>query len=92
VGPGTFIHELIRIGGGVNVFADLNDLYAPVSPEQIIARGADVYLTLHGNQLDARLVGRIPVRELGHGVQLPGPDLGAAAREVARALHPAALP
>jgi iron complex transport system substrate-binding protein len=91
VGPGTFIHELIRLGGGVNVFADLDDLYAPVSPEQIVSRRADVYLTLHGNQLDPVLVGNTPVRELGHGVQLPGPDLGAAALEVARALHPEAF-
>jgi iron complex transport system substrate-binding protein len=91
VGPGTFIHELIRIAGGVNVFADLRDLYAPVSPEQIVSRGADVYLTLHGTRLDPVLVGRTPVRELGHGVQLPGPDLGAAAYQVARALHPDAF-
>jgi iron complex transport system substrate-binding protein len=90
-GPGTFIHELIRISGGVNVFADLRELYAPVSPEQIVSRGADVYLTLHGTELDPVLVGRAPVRELGHGVQLPGPELGAAAREVARALHPEAF-
>jgi iron complex transport system substrate-binding protein len=90
-GPGTFIHELIRIAGGVNVFADLTDLYAPVSPEQIVTRGADVYLTLLGTQLDPTIVGRIPVRALGHGVQLPGPDLGAAARDVAWALHPEAF-
>lgn len=90
-GPGTFIHELIRIAGGVNVFADLNDLYAPVSPEQIVARGADVFLTMHGSTLDPVLVGRTPVREVGAGVQLPGPNLGAAAREVAWALHPETL-
>jgi iron complex transport system substrate-binding protein len=91
-GAGTFIHELIRIAGGVNVFADLRELYAPVGPEELVARGADVYLLLKGTDLDARLSRGMRVQEVGMGVQLPGPNLGAAAFEVARALHPEAFP
>jgi iron complex transport system substrate-binding protein len=90
-GAGTFIHELIRVAGGVNVFADLPDLYAPVDPEELIARGADVYLVLEGTELDVRLSRGMRVQEVGMGVQLPGPNLGDAALEVARALHPEAF-
>jgi ABC-type Fe3+-hydroxamate transport system substrate-binding protein len=91
-GPGTFIHELIRIGGGVNVFADLNELYAPISPEELVARGADVYLLLEGTELDVRVARGVRVQPVGAGVQMPGPNLGDAAFEVARALHPDWVP
>jgi len=91
-GPGTFMDELIRLAGGVNVFSDLDALYAPVSPEELVARGADVILTLNATGLDPRLVRGALVREVGEGVQVPGPGLGASARAVARALHPAAFP
>ena len=91
-GPGTFIHELIRIAGGVNVFADLNELYAPVSPEELVARGADVYLLLEGTELDTRVARGVRIQPVGAGVQIPGPNLGNAAFEVARALHPDWVP
>jgi iron complex transport system substrate-binding protein len=91
-GPGTFIHELIRIAGGVNVFADLNELYAPVSPEELVARGADVYLLLEGTELDVRVARGVRIEPVGAGVQIPGPNIGNAAFEVARALHPDWVP
>jgi iron complex transport system substrate-binding protein len=91
-GPGTFIHELIRLAGGVNVFADLSELYAPVSPEELVARGADVYLLLEGTELDVRLTRGVRIERVGAGVQIPGPNLGDAAFEVARALHPDRVP
>jgi len=91
-GPGTFMDELVRLAGGVNVFSDLDALYAPVSPEELVARGADVILTLNAAGLDPRLVRGALVREVGDGVQVPGPGLAVSARAVARALHPAAFP
>jgi iron complex transport system substrate-binding protein len=91
-GPGTFIHELIRIAGGVNVFADLSDLYASVSPEELISRRADVLLVLPGTELDARLTRGVRVARVGEGVNIPGPNLGDAAFQVARALHPPTVP
>lgn len=85
---GTYIHELVELAGGVNVFADLERLYAPVSPEVVASQQVDVFLVSRDADIDARMVGERPVRALSPGVQLPGPELGAAAREVARALHP----
>lgn len=87
-GGGTFIDELITLAGGVNVFADLDRLYAPVSPEVVASRDVDVFLVSRDAEVDPRVVGDRTVRTLSPDVQLPGPRLGEAAREVARALHP----
>jgi iron complex transport system substrate-binding protein len=90
-GPGTFIDELITTAGGRNVFADLTRPYAPVSPEELVARRMDVVLTPVG----ARPGGLPPgarVVEVPPSTQLPGPRLGEAALEIVRVLHPGALP
>jgi iron complex transport system substrate-binding protein len=89
-GPGTFIDELIATAGGHNVFDDLSRPYAPVSPEELVARPVDVVLTPVG----ARPGGLPPgarVVEVPPSSQLPGPRLGQAALEIARVLHPGAL-
>ncbi|MEX0979776.1 MAG: helical backbone metal receptor [Gemmatimonadota bacterium] len=86
-GPGTFIDELIRIAGGVNVFGDLGSLYAPVSLEEIAVRDIDVVLHPGGDATGLR-VGEVPVRRVSELTQSPGPRLGEAAREIARILHP----
>jgi iron complex transport system substrate-binding protein len=91
-GPGTFIHELIRLAGGVNVFSDLRELYAPMSPEELLSRSADVYLLLEGTDLDLRVARGVRVQPVGADLQIPGPNLGNAALQVARALHPDAFP
>lgn len=87
-GPGTYIDELITLGGGVNVFADLKTKYAAVSPEELVARHIDVVLVPHGSRFDRHLVTGVPVREVSGALELPGPDVGQAARDVARLLHP----
>lgn len=89
-GPGTFIHELVRIGGGTNAFADLERRYAPVSPEELVAREIDVILHPERASLPPGLEGPElhPVSSL---VETPGPTLARAAREVARILHPEAF-
>lgn len=46
VGPGTFIDELIRMAGGVNVLADSPMAYPRVSVEQILAADPDVILDM----------------------------------------------
>ena len=43
-GGGTFLHELIEIAGGVNVFGDQDVLYPKVSLEEIVARRPDVII------------------------------------------------
>ncbi|MCG6987550.1 MAG: helical backbone metal receptor [Gemmatimonadetes bacterium] len=87
-GPGTYIDQLITLGGGVNVFSDLDTKYAPVSPEELVARHIDVVLTPHGSDFDRRLVAGVPVRKVSGSLELPGPAVAAAARDVARLLHP----
>ena len=91
-GPGTFIHELMETAGGVNVFGDLGDLYAPVSVEELLARDVDLFVVAAGAELDPRVRGGVPVREAPEGLETPGPDLGASAEAMARLLHPDAAP
>ena len=41
-GPGTFVHELIELAGGVNLLADLADGWHSVSVEEVVRRDPDV--------------------------------------------------
>jgi len=86
-GPGTYVDELISLAGGVNVFSDLGSLYAAVSPEELVSRDIDVVLAPVGASVDPTLVGRARVVRVGGELELPGPGVAEAAREVARALH-----
>jgi cobalamin transport system substrate-binding protein len=90
-GPGTYIDQLIRLGGGVNVFDDLGSEYASVSPEELVARHIDVVLTPPGGHLDRSLVPGAAVREVSGALELPGPAVRDAARDVAHLLHPGAV-
>lgn len=87
-GPDTFVDELIRLAGGHNVFDDLSRGYGPVSPEVFRARDIEVVLAGPGTTVDSALVGRARLVHLPAPIELPGLDLGDAARAVARALHP----
>ncbi|MFZ9857501.1 MAG: ABC transporter substrate-binding protein [Roseiflexaceae bacterium] len=44
IGAGTFVNELLIAAGGVNVFAQSDELYPQVSLEQIVAEAPDVIL------------------------------------------------
>lgn len=90
-GPGTFIDELIGIAGGVNVFDDLESLYAAMSLEEIVVRDIDLVLHPAGGAGSVRL-GDTPVREVSVLTQSPGHRLPEAAREIARLLHPDLFP
>lgn len=87
-GAGTYIDELIAVAGGRNVLDDVEGLYGAVSPEVVATRPVDVVLLADGARVDPRLLEGRRVRHLPPSVQLPGPDLVAAAQAVARALHP----
>ncbi|MBW3535716.1 MAG: helical backbone metal receptor [Gemmatimonadetes bacterium] len=91
-GSGTFIHELLEAAGGINVFEDLGDLYAPVSVEALLARDVDLFVIAPGAELDRRVRDRAPAREAPGGLEAPGPELAAAAAALARLLHPGAWP
>lgn len=42
VGPGSFIHPLVELAGGVNIAADADNPYPQLSAEQIIAKDPEV--------------------------------------------------
>ncbi|MFQ5536272.1 MAG: ABC transporter substrate-binding protein [Gemmatimonadota bacterium] len=86
-GPGTYIDELITLAGGVNVFADLEHPYSSVSPEVFLSRRIDVVLTPAPATLDSRLLAGVRVEKVSGSVELPGPNVVEAAREVADKLR-----
>jgi iron complex transport system substrate-binding protein len=45
-GPGTFLHEMIEIAGGINLYADQDMRYPQISLESIVARRPDVIIEL----------------------------------------------
>ncbi len=85
-GPGTYVHEIIEVAGGINVFGDLERLYASMSPEEFVVRDIDVILTPVAASLPRGLAHGARVLEVGELLELPGPDVGEVAREVARLL------
>jgi len=100
-GVGTFVDDLIRIGGGVNVAADTGQPWPRLSIETVLARGPEVIIDSalgHEEGADPGLWGRFPtlpaVRE--HRVHAyrsfaalrGGPRLADAAEEFARLIHP----
>lgn len=86
-GPRTHIHELIELAGGENVFADLSGLYGAVSPEEFVARRIDVVLVPDASTFDASLVPDARVEEVGGAVELPGPGVAEAARQILHLIH-----
>jgi iron complex transport system substrate-binding protein len=86
-GPDTFIHELILLAGGENVFGDLNALYGPVSPEEFLVRRIDLILTPAGGAA-VLPTSRIPVMRVSPTLEIPGPDLARSAWELATIMHP----
>lgn len=91
-GPGTYIHELIELAGGTNVFSDLGSLYAAVSLEEFMAREIDVVLTPNAARLDARIRERARVVEVGDALELHGPAVAEAAWAMLSHLHGTAPP
>ena len=87
-GPDTYIDELIRLVGASNVFSDLGQLYGAVSPEEFVAREIDVVVQPRGSRFDRRLVPGARFVEVGPDMELPGPGVVDAAREMERALRP----
>ncbi|HLV00192.1 MAG TPA: ABC transporter substrate-binding protein, partial [Acidobacteriota bacterium] len=54
VGPNSFLGELIRLAGGINVFADTRAQYPKVSIEAILYRKPDIIIDLSYGQPDSR--------------------------------------
>ncbi|MDR2160181.1 MAG: ABC transporter substrate-binding protein [Treponema sp.] len=100
VGGGSFINELITLGGGVNIFGDLDQDWPPVSAEQIMVRrpgwiftgddhgaGADSFARRPGwDDIPAVKEGYIAVVRADVFYRY-GPRLADAVLEIARILH-----
>ncbi len=89
-GPGTYIDELMTLAGGENVFNDLGPLYAPVSMEALVDRDLDLILLSDGLTPPSPLA-HVQSAVLPASVEIPGPGLGRAARDIARLIHPGAF-
>ncbi len=90
-GPNTYIHQLILAGGGQNVFRDLKYQYVPVSLEEFFVRPIDVVLSTENTNLPINLKSFETVT-LPSSFEIPGPRLGQAVFELAKALHPKVFP
>ena len=65
-GPGTFIADLLEVAGGENVFADLGQLYAPVSLEELVARDVDLFVVGRGTLSGSRMA-KFPTQAFCNG-------------------------
>ena len=101
VGPGSFIDDLIKIAGGVNVFASAKTPYPTVSGEEIIRTDPDVIVlgdALYGTSIDSiaqrpgwSALGAVKNKRVYAGLSVfsrPGPRLGEAAEAYAKLVHP----
>lgn len=86
-GPGTYIHEILELVGGANVFDDLEAPYTAVSPEELRTRHIDVVLVSHAGTFDGALAPEARLEVVGTGLENPGPGVVEAAWTVAAAIH-----
>jgi iron complex transport system substrate-binding protein len=86
-GGGTYIDEILSLVGADNVFSDLGTLYAAVSPEELRTREIDVVLVSSLGHYDETLTPGARLVDIGSSLEIPGPDVVHAAREVAEAIH-----
>ncbi len=106
-GAPSFLHELITRAGGINVFAEMTQPWAIVSPEEAVRRAPQVILAADDHapgftagDLARRLGwGTVPAVRTGRVYMLPadpvnrtGPRLGEGVRSIARALYPELFP
>jgi iron complex transport system substrate-binding protein len=89
-GPGTYIDELLSIAGADNVFADLEAQYGPIGPEEFRVREIDVLVMAEGAGTGMEFPD-IPLVRVPANVEIPGPHLAQAARQLAKLLHPEAF-
>ncbi len=102
IGGGSYMNELVEIAGGRNIYASSPDVSPQISLEDLLARDAEVVLAgpkgaalirddPAWRSLAAVRQGRVLVVDTML-VGSPSVRLGAAARSLARLLHPATAP
>lgn len=103
VGPGSFVHDLIVMAGGVNIAGTLGQAYGQLSLETVLEADPDVIIIplLDPSLPEAlgRLSGWSSLRAVRDGrvyqidpdvVSRPGPRIADALEEVAKLLYPSA--
>ncbi len=53
-GPGTFLHELVELAGGQNLFSDASGLYPQISKEALIMRQPDIIIEVFAEGITAK--------------------------------------
>lgn len=101
-GTSTFVIELLGVAGGRSVFADIRDGWPTLSLEEIVSRDPDIVLLPVSDDPTVRIstlqrtAGWRELRAVREGhvvtvsanlVNRPGPRMGEAAAELARAIH-----
>lgn len=86
-GPGTYIDEILELVGGDNVFDELGAPYAAVSPEELRSRTIDVVLVARGGSFDESLTPGARIEMIGDDLEVAGPDVVDAARDMAEVIH-----
>lgn len=86
-GPEAFLSELLEAAGGRNAFPDLEELYAPISLEEILIRDPDLILTPEATPVP-RPLASIPRREFPVRVLTPGLRTGESIRLLSSLLDP----
>lgn len=98
-----FLHDMLEVAGGVNVFADVKRQSLQTTSELVLARAPDVILEIGsetassgGRNVDAwKVLGSVPAvrtRRIyqirGDEMMNPGPRVAQAVRRIAEVLHP----
>jgi iron complex transport system substrate-binding protein len=99
-----FLHDLLDVAGGDDVFADVKKQSVQTNAEQVLARAPEAIIELHESITPAEMtqarslwsvLGTVPaVRNgrvhflTGEYLTIPGPRVAQAARAIAEALHP----
>lgn len=80
VGGGSFISELVKLAGGVNIMEDVKQDYFHVSPETVVARNPDIILLPNAESRASAVrmltdrAGWSGVRAVREGRVIAGPD------------------
>ena len=100
-GPGSFIHDIIELGGGINIAGDAKTAWPLFSLETLIVRNPEVIFTTRKKSVTELLEGhrkawnRISAVEAkrvyqlnGNEISRPGPRVVRALEAIAQALYP----
>ncbi len=101
-GPGTFIHSLIEMAGGINMAEDTDTLYPRLSMEILVERDPDVYIAndVHNSRDIMARPGYDSLRAVQNErvytieddlVTLPGPRIIMGLEKMAKIIHPEAF-